>query len=512
MHVSDASGLRLPLQWVRIWAPLALLAQLAFGCSPETTWLKPTQVVVRVQSDFAEELTSVDAEIYDEAESTRGDVHHFALDAELALPFSLVVVPPRDSARDTFLVLLRGRDKRGESVETKAVIAFEQQKTLEVELWLRKDCLGNICPMGQSCRADQAGASACVATETASTRELASPTRSGEGDAGPVILEDAGASEPSARGQADASAPLPRQSSDAGMSHVPAGAGPLDGGAALDAGKSDAGASSGADAATPDAASFGKDGDPSAPVIALGETLCRSTLKAETNTNFSVNTRPLILDYPCGKHDGAAFTLIVNLHATVSETLSKYYLRDTFPAYTELSAQNLIIATPAATTVQWGNGDSGLDAPFLLEVVSTIVKRFSTANIRSIWFVGHSWGGFFVQRFICDSMLSSRVRGIVLMGANLMTASCNNFSVIAARGSDDTGSAMVNQATLAAAHGCTATVSGPELVGGSNERRYYSACQGYVHEDYQMIGKTLTSTVDAAVVAKIIESMKGNEH
>lgn len=313
----------------------------------------------------------------------------------------------------------------------------------------------------------------------------------------------------------------------------------LGGGTAQDAGGNpgagpDTGASSpdsgGADTGVPDAgaaASGPKNGDPSKPVVQAEGVPCRMSTGGTIgggglgSPNAMVGGRELIVDYPCGKHEGAHMTVILNLHGTLIGGAPWQYQRGYFSAYRFVDSHNLIVVHPrsvstAPSGAQWGNMDNGQDLPHLVAVVDWIYKAFAKFQIRGLWVAGHSWGsGFATSRLgggplACNAMLADKVKGAVGMSNLAVPACASKLSLIGTRGETE-NLRMADQSPVAQGHGCTTPLKGPEMVG-NNERRYYEGCQpGWVHEDYHMLGKGHIDSIDQEVVKQIVTSIKSTE-
>jgi hypothetical protein len=83
-------------------------------------------------------------------------------------------------------------------------------------------------------------------------------------------------------------------------------------------------------------------------------------------------------------------------------------------------------------------------------------------------------------------------------------------AMIGTRGSEE-DIALLDQDAVAMQHGCDLPMKGPEMIG-NNEYFFYDGCDpGFVHEDYNMLGKGHIDSMDAEVVLKIVESIKSTE-
>lgn len=122
-------------------------------------------------------------------------------------------------------------------------------------------------------------------------------------------------------------------------------------------------------------------GDPDKPVVELDEVACRTEAELSgrggSSVNMMIDGRGLVIDYPCGKHEGAQMTVIVNLHGTLAFGAPFTYQRSYFSAYRLVSSHNLIVVHPQsrsnfAVGAQWGNEDNGTDTPHLNEVMKWV--------------------------------------------------------------------------------------------------------------------------------------------
>lgn len=291
----------------------------------------------------------------------------------------------------------------------------------------------------------------------------------------------------------------------------------------------DGGNSGGSGPSTP--ATGPKDGDPSKPVVTVQGVQCRQPGggggalgglgAAISQPNAMVGGRELIVDYPCGKHEGAHMTVILNLHGTLIAGAPWQYQRGYFSAYRFVDSHNLIVVHPrsasmAAAGAQWGNMDGGTDLPHLLEVIDWVYSAFSKFQIRGLWIAGHSWGamyatgGRFGGGFVCNEMLRDKVKGAIGMSGAGVPPCADRVSLISTRGETE-NIPLLDHSAAAMRHGCMTPMKGPEKVG-NNERRYFDGCSpGWVHEDYNMLGKGHIDFMDAEVVERIVESIKSTE-
>ena len=268
-----------------------------------------------------------------------------------------------------------------------------------------------------------------------------------------------------------------------------------------------------------------KDGDPNAPLVELEDVPCRSeselTGLSFGGINATIEGRELALDYPCGKHEGAHMTVILNLHGTLISGAPFLYQRGYFSAHRYAHSHNLIVITPQSASqtsagAQWGRDDGGADIPYLNALMTWVYEKFEKFNIRSTWVGGHSWGAFFaaggfsMPGYVCNEMFQDKFKGVIGM-SRLSTPTCaDRIAMIATRGEEE-GISLLDQSQVAAAHGCQGEMKGPEMLG-NNERYYYEGCNpGFVHEDYNMLGKGHIDSMDQEVVLKIVEQIKSTE-
>ena len=198
------------------------------------------------------------------------------------------------------------------------------------------------------------------------------------------------------------------------------------------------------------------DGDPAAPVVEIPGIACGGVVNplAIAAANHTIGGREVIVDYPCGKNEGAHVTFILNLHGTMPEESLKFYQHANFSAYRLATSHNLVQVAPKtkAASGQWGNGDGGVDEPHLLEVVDWVYETFSQFQIVSMWVVGHSWGSGYASRFVCHDHFADRATGVVLMSGPSPVACSDRVSVIGSTGEVDTGNPNLEGA--ASSHGC----------------------------------------------------------
>lgn len=326
---------------------------------------------------------------------------------------------------------------------------------------------------------------------------------------------------------------------DAAVPGLDAGAsGGLGGGpdaAANDAGPSiqppaDAGATGGPPAATgPD------DGDPAKPLVALPDVPCGGPQGGFGlgRANLMVDGREVILTYPCDKHEGANVTFLLLLHGTNPNEQTKAYIHGYFAAHTLATSHNLIVATPKSRASQWGNtGENPAaseDKPHLLHVIDYVYQNLGTKlNINSLWVGGHSWGAMYGKRFVCDTALRDKARGVIGMsggatapggrafgssGSDLeLTSDCADYiGQVHTVGDRDSVAGLPDQSAAAAKHGCAAKTPPSDLGGMQLVEEWPGCSAGWVHENITMGNHTHTTAVDPEVVKHVVEKIKATE-
>jgi hypothetical protein len=276
-----------------------------------------------------------------------------------------------------------------------------------------------------------------------------------------------------------------------------------------------------ADAGTPDTTPAGpKNGDPSKPIVTLDSIPCGGSRSGTQE----IGGREVTVDYPCDKHEGAHVTVILNLHGTLIGGAPYLYQHAYFSAHRFVDSHNLIVLTPrsvskASLGAQWGNTDNGEDVPHLLAVIEWAYSAFAKFQIRALWVGGHSWGARFIsgtehpvgEPFACHPMLEHKMKGVIGMSHLRTPIACaNRLSLISTRGQEEE-LALPDHTVVAMEHGCMTPMKGPEKIG-NNDYRYFEGCdQGWVYEDYEMLGKGHTDNMDQEVVKKILDAIKSTE-
>jgi hypothetical protein len=250
------------------------------------------------------------------------------------------------------------------------------------------------------------------------------------------------------------------------------------------------------------------DGDPSKPVFTNADVPCRMSgglAFGFPQANFKMDGRDVIVDYPCGKHEGAPMTFILNLHGT-TPVAQHFYQEGYFSAYQFVGSHNLIIATPSSVVEQWGNGDNGQDEPYLMHIIDWVYKSFAGLDIRAMWVGGHSWGAFYTAQFGCKPELADKVKGLIIMsGSPVLPACAASMAIIDTNAEMDIAQPL-DQGTLPMTHGCGA--SQMMKVGNNNETFWPDCKPPYVHANYLMLGKMHTDFMDKEVVNSIVDWIK----
>jgi hypothetical protein len=308
-------------------------------------------------------------------------------------------------------------------------------------------------------------------------------------------------------------------------------------GGAMPGGAMTGGAMTGGGAMPGGAAVGPKDGDPSKPVVMVEGVPCRQQaagtggggfiggalggIGGGSSANAMVGGRELVVDYPCGKHEGAQMTVILNLHGTLIQGAPYTYQRGYFSAYRFVNSHNLIVLNPksvstASLGAQWGNMDNGEDEPHLLAVIEWVYTTFSKFQLRGLWVAGHSWGAAYAtggrlgRGFVCHAALQDKAKGAIGMSGAGVPPCADRVSLISTRGSME-NIPLLDQSRAAMGHGCDGPMMGPEMIG-NNERRFFGGCDpAWVHDDYNMLGKAHTDFMDQEVVKKIVDTIKATE-
>jgi hypothetical protein len=279
-----------------------------------------------------------------------------------------------------------------------------------------------------------------------------------------------------------------------------------------------------------------KDGDPSKPGVTVAGVACRMASAGGglaggiSTANAMVGGRELVVDYPCGKNEGAHMTVIINLHGTLIMNAPWQYQRGYFAAYKLATSHNLIVVQPHSASMrsdgaQWGVMDNGADLPHLLEVIDWVYKSFSKFQIRGLWIAGHSQGSMYAKTFACNEMIKDRVRGVVGMsggafgvgssfGGTGMNAGCAaRVSQIHTVGDAEAGTTggVPDQTAAAMAHGCGAKM-GPTDLGNNQLVTSWPNCSpGWTHFNVTMGAHEHTTSINPEVVKYIIEQVKSTE-
>jgi hypothetical protein len=398
------------------------------------------------------------------------------------------------------------------------------------------DPCANTAPTACSCANGQTGTAMCI---NGSPSGCSCQNPVGAGDAGNPGATTTG-------GGTTGSGATPGAGSFGGTTTGGATAGGATPGGAVDAGST---GGSGKDAGTTGGMPGGgmtggqmpatgpKDGDPAKPVVTADGVACRMSggaggaIGGLGSPNAMVGGRDLIVDYPCGKREGAHMTVILNLHGTLISGAPWQYQRGYFAAYRLVDTSNLIVVQPHSASTrmggaQWGVMDNGADLPHLLEVIDWVYKTFSKFQIRGLWVAGHSQGSMYVKTFACNEMIASKVRGVIGMsggafgvgqsfgGAGAGNAACAaRVSQIHTVGDAETGATggLPDQTAAAMAHGCAAKI-GPMDIGNMQMVTTWPSCSpGWVHFNVTMGAHEHTTSINPEVVKYIIDQVKSTE-
>jgi hypothetical protein len=251
------------------------------------------------------------------------------------------------------------------------------------------------------------------------------------------------------------------------------------------------------------------DGDPGAPVVTAAGVPCgpNPSLFGLTSTNVTIGGRGVHVAYPCNKRKGAPVVFVLQLHGTMPAEELKLYQVAYFAVNNHANTHNIITAAPKAIGSQWGNGDGGKDLPHIMEVIDWVYTTFKDFDIRAMWVSGHSWGAMYSTTFACRAELANKVRGVVLQSGSGMNPACaSRISVISSAAQTDIGP-VINQGVVPTSHGCGAPQTN---MLGNNTETYWPNCNpGFAHANYLMLGKGHSDYMDAVVVSRIADLIKG---
>ena len=253
------------------------------------------------------------------------------------------------------------------------------------------------------------------------------------------------------------------------------------------------------------------------PAAGLDAFVAGTGIPGPGTPNLKVGGRDVVLSYPCDLREGAHVTFILNLHGTMPDEALKTYQHGYFSAHKLATSHRLIVATPMSKSPlgQWGNGDGGVDAPHLYEVVQWVYDHFGKFQIAGMWIGGHSWGSMFAKRFVCDPMFEGKVRGVIGMsgGATLADATCAPFiSQIHTNGELEGGeSGVPDQTSVAGAHGCDARLAPVDIGNGQMLYEWPNCDPGFVHFNFVMGAHEHITAMDDPVVLHIVEAIKSTE-
>lgn len=251
------------------------------------------------------------------------------------------------------------------------------------------------------------------------------------------------------------------------------------------------------------------DGDPNAPIVSTPDVACGGPtgMFGLGSPNFQLDSRDMIVTYPCNKHAGAPMIFFMNLHGT-TPVEAHFYQHGYFSVHKYTESHNIIVVTPSSVVEQWGNGDNGEDAPHLMHIIDWVYTTFNgdgKFDIRAMWVGGHSWGAMYTTSAVCNPDVADKIKGAVIMSGMGLNPRCANvLSVISTAAEDDIGP-VVNQGTVPASHGCDAEQT--NTIGNNEETLWPNCDPGFVHANYFMLGKTHTSPIDDVVVERIADLM-----
>jgi hypothetical protein len=152
------------------------------------------------------------------------------------------------------------------------------------------------------------------------------------------------------------------------------------------------------------------------PVRCTGEACVSSGALADLGNATDAKTgRKFFLDYPCDLKPGEKVTFILNIHGAGS---IGNWQRHYFPAADYVQKYRLVVATPTAATMgAMGSGpgvrrwEASADDAHLRNITDFVFDAFGRSNIRSMWLVGHSQGGFTSRRIVCSDYFKGKVDG-----------------------------------------------------------------------------------------------------
>ncbi|MEO6377399.1 MAG: alpha/beta fold hydrolase, partial [Caulobacteraceae bacterium] len=118
------------------------------------------------------------------------------------------------------------------------------------------------------------------------------------------------------------------------------------------------------------------------------------------------SNRRFFLDFPCNLKRSEKVVVVLLLHGHGS---SGAWVRNYFPAALLKDKYRLVIATPtaASATRDW----SGTDDSHLQNITEQIIGEVGRENVRALWLAGHSAGGAYANRIVCNDYLKDRVDG-----------------------------------------------------------------------------------------------------
>lgn len=202
--------------------------------------------------------------------------------------------------------------------------------------------------------------------------------------------------------------------------------------------------------------------------------------------------------------------------------------------HTLTNSHKLIVATPKSRASQWGNTtenpQASEDKPHLLKVIDYVYENFSTKfHITSTWVGGHSWGSMYAKRFVCDTTVKDKVRGVIGMSGGATLAGARSFgggsgtdltptmncadyiSQVHTVGDMDSVMGVPDQTAPATKHGCMAKKPPMDLGKMQMVDEWPGCSPGWVHENITMANHTHTTSVNPEVVKHVMDKVKATE-
>ena len=270
-----------------------------------------------------------------------------------------------------------------------------------------------------------------------------------------------------------------------------------------------------------------QDGDPSKPMVSIPGIPCgavRAGFGASPPT-VKITNRDVVVAYPCA-HEGAAVTFFLFIHGTLQEAQKVPFTMSAFPIHNFVDSDNVIVVVPKAVGTQWGNGDNGVDAPHLAEVVDWVYNTFGEKfSIRSMWASGGSWGAFYLgSTFACDPKYEKRLRGVRMVVGGGCPRCSNRLACIVAQQELELGMGMplsdmakematvrANVEPYAMMHGCDAKM-GPTNLGPVRAWTWPNCDAGWAHSYYLGPGQHADPWSDPTAMKHMVAEIKSIEN